>query len=78
MQEELGLSVDRWRALGKIEVVVDHHRDSLYCFQAEVGSAELIIDQGELAAAQWFPKRKLPAPLGRYTRAILSRLDPIT
>jgi ADP-ribose pyrophosphatase YjhB (NUDIX family) len=82
MEEELGLSVQGWHALGRIEIVVDRHRDSLYCFQAEVGSADsgspaLVIDQGELAAAEWFPKSSLPHPLGRYTKAILSRLDPI-
>jgi 8-oxo-dGTP pyrophosphatase MutT (NUDIX family) len=78
MQEELGLLVDGWRPLGTIEVVIDHRHDSLYCFQAEVGSPALVIDPGELAAAEWFPKRSLPRPLGRYTKAILARLDPIT
>ncbi len=80
IQEELGLSVDRWQSLGRIEVVVDHHTDALHCFQAEIGSPEiglpeLVIDQGELAAAQWFPKQHLPQPLGRYTRAILARMN---
>jgi 8-oxo-dGTP pyrophosphatase MutT (NUDIX family) len=82
IHEELGLSVDAWRSLGRIEVVVDRHRDSLYCFQAEVGSPDLglpslTIDRGELAAAEWFPKAQLPSPLGRYTRAILARLDAL-
>jgi 8-oxo-dGTP pyrophosphatase MutT (NUDIX family) len=75
IHEELGLSVNDWRPIGSIEVVVDHHRDSLHCFQAEVGSPELDIDRGELAAAEWFPKQQLPRPLGRYTSAILSRLN---
>jgi 8-oxo-dGTP pyrophosphatase MutT (NUDIX family) len=80
MQEELGLSVDSWRALGQLEVVVDHHRDALYCFQAEVtspegGSPELVLDGGEIAAAEWFSKSELPHPLGRYTRAILARIN---
>jgi 8-oxo-dGTP pyrophosphatase MutT (NUDIX family) len=83
MQEELGLSVDSWHSLGQIEVVVDHHRDSLYCFQAEVGSPEvgspeLVVDLGELVAAEWFPKRQLPRPLGRYTRAVLAKLNALT
>jgi 8-oxo-dGTP pyrophosphatase MutT (NUDIX family) len=78
IQEELGLSIDEWRSLGRIEVVLDHHRDSLYCFQAEVGSPELTLDLGELAAAEWFPKHALPRPLGRYTRAILDRIGAIT
>ncbi|MBV8431924.1 MAG: NUDIX domain-containing protein [Solirubrobacterales bacterium] len=80
IQEELGLSIESWRPLGQIEVLVDHHRDSLHCFQAEVGSPEsgspdLVPDLGELAAVQWFPKAELPRPLGRYTLAILDRLN---
>jgi 8-oxo-dGTP pyrophosphatase MutT (NUDIX family) len=82
MHEELGLLVDSWHSLGQIEVVVDHHRDSLYCFQAEVGSPgvgspELVIELGELAAAEWFPKSRLPRPLGRYTRAVLERINAL-
>ncbi len=87
IHEELGLSVDAWRSLGRIEVLVDHHKDSLYCFSAEVGSLdvdslevdspELVIDRAELAAAEWFPKAQLPRPLGRYTSAILARLDAL-
>jgi 8-oxo-dGTP pyrophosphatase MutT (NUDIX family) len=75
IREELGLSVDRWQPLGRIEVVVDHHTDSLHCFQAEIGSPELVIDRGELAAARWFSKQSLPQPLGRYTSAILAKID---
>jgi 8-oxo-dGTP pyrophosphatase MutT (NUDIX family) len=80
IHEELGLSVDSWQALGQIEVVVDHHRDALYCFQADVAapdgsSPELVLELGEIAAAQWFPTAELPRPLGRYTRAILARIN---
>jgi len=83
IQEELGLSVDAWRPLGKIEVVIDRHTDALHCFHAEVGSPEigsppLVLDLAELSAAQWFPKQSLPHPLGRYTSAILARLDSLT
>jgi 8-oxo-dGTP pyrophosphatase MutT (NUDIX family) len=80
IQEELGLHVRSWRPLGQIEVVVDHHKDALFCFQAEVaspegGSPELVPNPGELQEARWFPNRQLPSPLGRYTRAILDRID---
>jgi 8-oxo-dGTP pyrophosphatase MutT (NUDIX family) len=80
MQEELGLSVASWDSLGQIEVVVDHHRDALYCLRAEVGSPEdgrpeLTLDLAELTTAAWFQKSDLPQPLGRYTRALLERID---
>jgi 8-oxo-dGTP pyrophosphatase MutT (NUDIX family) len=78
MREELGVSVDAWRSLGRIEVVVDHHKDSLYCLQAEIPSTEVVMARAELAAAQWFPKRALPRPLGRYTRAVLAKIDAIS
>jgi 8-oxo-dGTP pyrophosphatase MutT (NUDIX family) len=83
INEELGLSVDSWRSLGQIEVLVDHHKDALYCFQAEVaspegGSPELVLDLGELAEARWFPKGQLPQPLGRYTKAILARINALS
>ena len=80
IREELGLTVDEWQSLGRVEVIVNRHLDRVHCFQAEVasaggGSPELVLDLGELAAAQWFPKRDLPRPLGSYTRAILARTD---
>ena len=80
IHEELGLSVDVWQPLGRIEVVIDHHRDHVYAFHAEVisadgGAPDLVLDLAELATAQWFPKQDLPRPLGRYTRAILARID---
>jgi 8-oxo-dGTP pyrophosphatase MutT (NUDIX family) len=82
MREELGLSVDSWHSLGQIEVIVDHHRDSLYCLQAEVGTPEdgppeLTLARGELNTAEWFRKAELPHPLGRYTRAILEQISVI-
>jgi ADP-ribose pyrophosphatase YjhB (NUDIX family) len=83
MREELGLSIDGWQSLGVLELEVDHHRDSLYCLQAEVGSPEdgppeLTLDRGELTTANWFPKTDLPHPLGRYTRAVLARFDAVS
>ena len=74
MQEELGLAIDAWRLLGRMEVVIDHKHDTLHCFQAELASPEVVIDFGELSTARWFPVRRLPDDLGRYARLILNRL----
>jgi ADP-ribose pyrophosphatase YjhB (NUDIX family) len=77
MREELGLTIDVWRFMGRMELVVDHKRDSLHCFQAELPGPEFVMDRGELSAARWFPARELPGNLGRYTRLILQRrLEP--
>ena len=74
MTEELGVSIDDWRALGTVMVVVDHRRDLVHCFQAEAPEREVRIDRGELAAAGWFARDGLPTDLGRYAGRILDRV----
>ena len=73
MNEELGISIEQWQALGQFKVEVDHRRDYVHCFQAELGAAEIVLDRGELAAASWFPRHGLPSDLARYTRPILTQ-----
>jgi 8-oxo-dGTP pyrophosphatase MutT (NUDIX family) len=72
MREELGLDVDAWQQLGELMIGIDHRRDHVHCFHAELYSPpELKLDLGELSAAQWFDRRMLPK-LGRYTEQILA------
>jgi 8-oxo-dGTP pyrophosphatase MutT (NUDIX family) len=73
MNEELGLWIDSWRALGQFAVTVDHRMDRVQCFQAEVSDPALTLDLGELAAASWFPRDALPADVGHYARRILAQ-----
>jgi 8-oxo-dGTP pyrophosphatase MutT (NUDIX family) len=70
MQEELGLDVDSWQPLGQIELAIDHRRDVIHCFLAEVHAPTLTLDLGELSEAQWFDRAQLPR-VGPYTRQIL-------
>ena len=74
MHEELGVSIEEWRPLGVMSLSVDHRRDQLHCFQAELQAPEIEIDRGELADAGWFLRDALPGRVGRYTKPILSRL----
>ena len=74
MNEELGVAIADWRALGTFTVVIDHRRDHVYCFQAEAPGRELTIDLGELADAGWFARDGLPEDLGRYAGRILARV----
>lgn len=74
MNEELGVLIDDWRALGAVAVTVDHREDHVHCFQAEAPSRELTVDMGEIARANWFPRDRLPGPLGRYAVRILARV----
>jgi ADP-ribose pyrophosphatase YjhB (NUDIX family) len=74
MTEELGVSIDDWRALGTVTVVVDHRRDLVHCFQAQAPERAVTIDRGELAAAGWFARDGLPSDLGRYAGRILDRV----
>ena len=73
MNEELGLSIDNWQPLGEFALTIDHHRDTVNCFQAELADPVLTLDLGELAAASWFPRQALPGDLGRYARGILKQ-----
>lgn len=74
MYEELGVSVQRWRLLGELEVDIDYRKDCVHCFQAELQAPQLIINHGELRAAGWFRRTELPR-LGRYTRQVLALVD---
>jgi ADP-ribose pyrophosphatase YjhB (NUDIX family) len=73
MTEELGVSIDDWRALGAVMVTVDRRRDLVHCFQADSPERELTIDQGEIAEVGWFSRTRLPEDLGRYAGPILAR-----
>jgi 8-oxo-dGTP pyrophosphatase MutT (NUDIX family) len=76
MQEELGVVIDRWRPLGQLRTVIDHRRDSIHLFQAELHNPQLTIDLGELITARWFPRAELPG-LGSFTRRILAVADNV-
>ncbi len=78
MNEELGVEIERWTLLGVLRGRVDHRRDQLHCFQAELRSPHIKIDLGELAAAGWFHRNGLPDNLGRYTLRILSLLQGLS
>ena len=71
IKEELGIDIADWRPLGQIQVAIDHRRDVVHCFQAEVHAPALRIDRGELSDARWFKRSELPA-VGPYTRRILA------
>jgi 8-oxo-dGTP pyrophosphatase MutT (NUDIX family) len=72
--EELGVTIDDWRELGQLHVRSYHRRDTLHCFGAELGGADISIDRGELATADWFDRRALPEDLGPFVAPILARL----
>ena len=74
MNEELGVSIENWRPLGLFSLNIDHRRDKLHAFQAELHAPRIELARGELADANWFSRQALPRNLGRYTRPILARL----
>ncbi len=73
MSEELGLEVDDWEALGEFSSYFYYHHDRLFCFRAELADPTIDLDLGELAAATWFPRDRLPSPLARFVGPILAR-----
>lgn len=70
MREELGVDVDSWHRIGRLDVEIDYRHDQIHCFQAELDSPVVEIDKGELTAASWFELSELPG-IGIYTRRIL-------
>jgi 8-oxo-dGTP pyrophosphatase MutT (NUDIX family) len=75
MHEELGVAIDDWASLGELTGRMQHRRDTLHCFRAEVRDPALTLDLGELATARWFARNELPADVGRYVHPILVRLQ---
>jgi 8-oxo-dGTP pyrophosphatase MutT (NUDIX family) len=73
MGEELGVRIADWRPLGHVLASLDHRRDVLHCFQAELRAATLEVDEGEIAAARWFRRDALPPRVNPYVVTILER-----
>jgi 8-oxo-dGTP diphosphatase len=78
MHEELGIQTARWTDLGQVRGRVDHRRDTIHCFGAELATPELTLDLGELAVAGWFARAELPDDLGPYVLPILTGASSLT
>ncbi len=72
-EEELGVHVERWHALGDVLRVSYGRKDTLHCFHAEMNSPPLNLNRAELGEARWFPDSALPSGTGRHVDAILDR-----
>ena len=66
MREELGIGAPRWADLGSVSTSIEHRRDTIHVFGAELVTASVTIDRAELDVAQWFAPSELPPmrPLG--------------
>jgi 8-oxo-dGTP pyrophosphatase MutT (NUDIX family) len=73
MREELGITIEDWTSLGEVTGRMDHRRDTLHCFQAELRDPVLTLDPGEIDVASWFGRDELPPDLGRYVVPILAQ-----
>lgn len=72
MEEELGVVIETWQELGTVQARIDHRRDNMHLFQAELGSRQIKMDPCELATVRWFPRAGLPPELGRFVSRILA------
>jgi 8-oxo-dGTP pyrophosphatase MutT (NUDIX family) len=77
MHEELGIDVEHWRSLGQVFGSDYYRQDEMHCFQAELAQPELTFDRGEIAAAGWFHRDRLPARLSPHVLEILERVDGV-
>lgn len=75
MREELGVTINEWTPLGRIDGTVHHHPNRLHCFRAEIDHAELTVDAGEIARTGWFARDALPPDTGLYARRIIALLE---
>jgi NADH pyrophosphatase NudC (nudix superfamily) len=73
MEEELGVRVEHWHALGDMLRISYGCKDTLHCFHAEVDHPTLNLNGAEINDARWFRERELPTKVGRHVRPILAR-----
>ena len=78
MEEELGLDGVEWADIGQVQGSVDHRRDTIHCFRAEICEPALTIDRGELATAHWFDRSELPPDLAPYVGSVLARAPAVS
>jgi 8-oxo-dGTP pyrophosphatase MutT (NUDIX family) len=72
MNEELGVTIDEWTPLGRLTGRAEYRRDTLHCFHATLGNAQLTLDRGEIDTAAWFDRQALPPDLGGYVPRVLA------
>jgi 8-oxo-dGTP pyrophosphatase MutT (NUDIX family) len=78
MTEELGLDGVPWTAIGELRGNVNHRRDTIHCFRAEVCEPALTIDRGELATVEWFARSALPDDLAPYVGSVIARAPALS
>ena len=78
MVEELGLDGVQWTEIGQVHGNVDHRRDTIHCFHAELFEPRLTIDRGELAAVDWFERSGLPTDLAPYAGPVIAQAPAST
>ena len=72
--EELGLDLDDWRALGSVEFYGYGKQTTIVCFEADAPTRALTVDAGEIEEARWCTLAELPVPLGIDAHVVLTRL----
>jgi 8-oxo-dGTP pyrophosphatase MutT (NUDIX family) len=72
--EELGLDLADWRALGTVEAYGYGKRTTVTCFEVDAHDTALTVDAGEIEEARWFTLADPPAPLGLDAQVVLTRL----
>ena len=77
MLEELGLRGVEWIEIGEIRGNVNHRRDTIHCFRAELCEPSLTIDRGELATVDWFARSALPDDLAPYVGSVIARAPAV-
>jgi 8-oxo-dGTP pyrophosphatase MutT (NUDIX family) len=72
IQEEVGITIPQWTPLGELTLEVDRREYTVHCFEANVTSPRLELDEVEIAGADWFDSRALPHDLAPWVAPILA------
>ena len=59
--EEAGIKIENPVLIGRYDNIIEHKRDTVFCYYKEVGSLNFQIDQIEISEAGWFPLEQFPA-----------------
>jgi ADP-ribose pyrophosphatase YjhB (NUDIX family) len=73
IRQEVGVELGHVVALGAYESTAEHKRDTITCFQAEVGKTGAA-SSAEISEVRWFDRDSLPADLSVVNWQALSLL----
>jgi NAD+ diphosphatase len=73
LAEELGVRPTREQLIARTPARLDHKREELFTFVADVDTKAITPSEAEIADARWFPRDALPSGATRLARRMTAR-----